>query len=634
MKIDITHGTQGILQMAGRYRTPGDDTNLTQPRDITSVGVLLAMLDEEEYRAAIWLSEHLIEKKQIFETFSCNVIEDTLCDNRDNEQNKEHVSPFFSGLRFFLDGDEVTIGSLSPELSAAILGAMQSLHKVLPQVVLSTEHLLYAISLEEHEVGSFLRTQNVTPEHILEKILQQEGIPVSEPETISIPWDEKSDNTTGGNVVKGDITGNLKIGDTYHEQPGETATHANTSNAESQLKQSPQHEMMAVYRILDASANRAIEAMRVLEDYVRFGLDDERLLRQTKQMRHDLAETIRQLPQRERFASRNTVGDVGTEVEGTNEYSRLSMTDVLGANFSRLQESLRSLEEYGKLVAAQPNQLPQRCQPAQNQSMRSVQNTPLQLSRVAEQLRYRSYTLQKNVLLSLENYVFNETTSNEGGIQKASSLDTRLQNAKLYVLLDCRNSENEFVELVQAILSGGADVIQLRDKLADDRTLLQRARQLRELTEGSNALMIVNDRPDLAILSHADGVHVGQEELTVSEVRDVLGTEKSNRQMIIGVSTHSIEQARQAHCDGADYIGVGPVFPSPTKQFDVFPGIDFLEQVAAEISLPAFAIGGINLENISQITATGLQRVAIQSVVTEASDPASTCRQIKSLLGS
>ena len=109
------------------------------------------------------------------------------------------------------------------------------------------------------------------------------------------------------------------------------------------------------------------------------------------------------------------------------------------------------------------------------------------------------------------------------------------------------------------------------------------------MTQGTRkTLFIINDRPDLAALARADGVHVGQEELSVKDARSIVGPET-----LVGVSTHSIEQARQAVLDGANYIGVGPTFPSGTKQFEQFPGVELLRAVAAEIRLPAFAIGGI-----------------------------------------
>ena len=127
----------------------------------------------------------------------------------------------------------------------------------------------------------------------------------------------------------------------------------------------------------------------------------------------------------------------------------------------------------------------------------------------------------------------------------------------------------------------------------------------------------MNDRPDLAVLSGADGVHVGQDELTVKDARRILGPSG-----LIGVSTHSLEQARAAVLDGANYIGVGPTFPSGTKQFAEFTGIELLRAVQAEIRLPAFAIGGITEENLPQVLATGFRRVAVSGAIADADDPA------------
>ena len=102
---------------------------------------------------------------------------------------------------------------------------------------------------------------------------------------------------------------------------------------------------------------------------------------------------------------------------------------------------------------------------------------------------------------------------------------------------------------------------------------------------------------------------------------------------LVGVSTHNIDQARQAVCDGADYIGIGPTFPSGTKSFDYFPGLDFLREVAAEITLPAFAIGGIDLTNVSQVAAAGIHRVAVSGCVNQASDPGRIVMAIRLNLG-
>jgi thiamine-phosphate pyrophosphorylase len=245
----------------------------------------------------------------------------------------------------------------------------------------------------------------------------------------------------------------------------------------------------------------------------------------------------------------------------------------------RLQESLRTLEEFGKTLDTA-------------------------LAAELEQLRYRSYTLQRAVEIT------------------GSSLD-RLATARLYVLLDGRASAEELARLARSLIAAGVHLLQLRDKHLDDRELLQRARVLREATAGTGTLFIVNDRPDLARLARADGVHVGQTELSVKDVRAIVGP-----QLLIGVSTHSIAQARQAVLDGANYLGVGPTFPSATKQFEHFPGLDFVRAVADEIRLPAFAIGGITRENLEQVLSAGLRRVAVSGAISAAANPAAAAREI------
>ena len=146
--------------------------------------------------------------------------------------------------------------------------------------------------------------------------------------------------------------------------------------------------------------------------------------------------------------------------------------------------------------------------------------------------------------------------------------------------------------------------------------------------ENRRPLMIINDRPDLAVLSSADGVHVGQEELSVADVRAIVGPKR-----LIGVSTHSIEQARQAVLDGADYIGCGPTFPTPTKKFSRYPGLEFLSEVSAEISLPGFAIGGINRQRLSEVLDTGVRRIAVSSALDHAENPFDEAEQLLQRLG-
>ena len=129
-------------------------------------------------------------------------------------------------------------------------------------------------------------------------------------------------------------------------------------------------------------------------------------------------------------------------------------------------------------------------------------------------------------------------------------------------------------------------------------------------------LFIVNDRPDIARLVEADGVHLGQDDMPVQEARWILGSEA-----LIGVSTHNLDQIRQAVRDGASYIGIGPVFPSRTKEFDEFPGLEFVRDASAETALPAFALGGITLDNVSEVLAAGAKRIAVSSPICRADEP-------------
>jgi thiamine-phosphate pyrophosphorylase len=140
-------------------------------------------------------------------------------------------------------------------------------------------------------------------------------------------------------------------------------------------------------------------------------------------------------------------------------------------------------------------------------------------------------------------------------------------------------------------------------------------------------ISIINDRPDIAILSGADGVHVGQSDLPAREVRKLIGTRK-----ILGVSTHNLDQAKQAVRDGADYIGVGPFFRSPTKTRDFVAGPTYAKQVAEQIKIPAVAIAGITEQNVDEVLATGLKAVAVTAAVAGCDDPRSAATRLKAKL--
>lgn len=336
-------------------------------------------------------------------------------------------------------------------------------------------------------------------------------------------------------------------------------------------------------RIVDAAANRATEGLRVVEDFVRFALDDAHLTSELKSVRHELTSVLAQFGSRGRLLARETLADVGTTVKAVGEFDRPDLAAVVAASFERLKQALRSLEEYSKI------------------------SDPTAARRL-ESLRYRVYTLERAVDITRQSMA-------------------RLADARLYVLIDGGKSESDFRALALALVRSGVPILQLREKALSDRELLARARALREITRGADTQFIMNDRPDLAALADADGVHVGQDELTVKDARAIVGPRR-----LVGVSTHSLEQARQAVLDGADYIGVGPTFPGATKQFDHFPGLELVRTVSAEIRLPAFPIGGITLDNLSDVLGAGASRVCVAAAVCAASDPAAAVSAFRSRL--
>jgi thiamine-phosphate pyrophosphorylase len=338
-------------------------------------------------------------------------------------------------------------------------------------------------------------------------------------------------------------------------------------------------------RILDASVNRAREGLRVIEDYVRFVLDDSGLTRRLKEVRHRLAQAERGLDEHLLLSSRDTRDDVGTHIMTPSEQIRETPRAVLAANFKRTAEALRSLEEYSKLVN-------------------------VWLAGRFEVLRYDVYTLEKLTMTAV-------------GAQKS------LGDARLMVLIGGLATLGDLTWVVGEALAGGADVIQYREKGLSDSELLARARELRILTAQARVPLIVNDRADLARLASCDGVHVGQNDVSLRDARRIMGASA-----LIGVSTHDRAQLDVAILSGASYLGVGPVFPSPTKEFSEpeLAGLGFVRLAAETTALPWFAIGGISENNVDRVLEAGATRVAVSAAVVRADSPRRAARRLKARL--
>lgn len=330
-------------------------------------------------------------------------------------------------------------------------------------------------------------------------------------------------------------------------------------------------ERQDILRIMDACANRASEGLRATEDFLRFMLDESLLSSELKSIRHELAAAISHPALARRHALRNSQSDVGRDITTPTEGKRSSDESFIIANLKRTQQALRTLEESAKLSGDLPY-------------------------RPFELLRYRTYSLEAAVLQLLY------------GIQN-------LREYQLYLLVDGTNSADTFSSRIDQIIQAGREtncplIIQVRDKMLSDRDLLARCQLLRKATRETSVRFIVNDRPDLARLSKADGVHLGQDDLDVAAARRIVSPDS-----LIGVSTHSLEQAQKAVLDGANYLGVGPTFASKTKSFSEFVGLQLATQVARTISVPAFAIGGIDHQNVAQVIETDIHGIAVCNAV-------------------
>jgi thiamine-phosphate pyrophosphorylase len=273
--------------------------------------------------------------------------------------------------------------------------------------------------------------------------------------------------------------------------------------------------MPAAARILDANANRAREALRVMEDAARFALDDARLCAQLKSLRHDLREALAGLPPGWLEANRDTAGDVGTSIETQAESARGGLPDVAVAAGKRLGEALRVIEEVGKTV--DPG-----------------------LAREVEAIRYRFYDVESALHLRL------------GG--------ARARQWRVCVLLTESLCRRPWPEVLAAVVDAGTDCLQVREKQMTAADLVRRARQVIEVARPAGVTVIVNDRLDVAQAAGADGVHLGQQDLAVADARRAVG-----RSLLIGASTHDLDEARIAVEAGADYCGVGQMFTTMTR---------------------------------------------------------------------
>ena len=334
-------------------------------------------------------------------------------------------------------------------------------------------------------------------------------------------------------------------------------------------------------RIIDANLNRIGEGLRLLEDVSRLLLNDSTLTQQLKNMRHELVKGEWSLHQ-QFLQARNSEGDVGIDLEVPGEEKQRELPETMVANARRVQESLRVMEELAKLPGITLD------------------------SEKFKQARFALYTIEKTLLSRL---LRRDKISNLPG---------------LYVIIDTLALKGRsHIEVASQAIRGGAKTIQLRDKAHSKKELLPIAQQLRNLCAEHNVLFIMNDYLDLTLAVDADGLHLGQDDLPIKVARRLLPMDK-----ILGGSVRTMEQATTIQSEGADYIAVGSIYPTASKETVEVVGLEKLRQIRQAVTLPLLAIGGINKDNAAQALAAGADSVAVISAVLGVEDVEEASRQI------
>jgi thiamine-phosphate pyrophosphorylase len=328
-----------------------------------------------------------------------------------------------------------------------------------------------------------------------------------------------------------------------------------------------------ILRVIDASLDRIGEGLRLLEDMARLLLNDAELTRQLKNLRHDMVRVDGNL-QKRLLQARDAEGDVGMDMEVRGEEKQREIPALVVANARRVQESLRVMEEIARLpeLGLDPERF--------------------------KQARFALYTVEKALF------------------SRVLRQDKAKRLSGLYVIIDTAAlMGRRHLEVASQAVRGGARVIQLRDKETGKKELLAVAQGLKRLCAGQDVLFIVNDYLDIALAVDADGLHVGQDDLPVKLARRLLPIDK-----ILGCSASTAGEARMAQSDGADYIAVGAMFPTPSKEKIEVVGTERLQKIRQAVSLPLVAIGGINKDNVGQVMAAGAGAAAVISAVLGAED--------------
>lgn len=330
-----------------------------------------------------------------------------------------------------------------------------------------------------------------------------------------------------------------------------------------------------VAQLIDANLDRAREGLRVIEDWSRFGLKNKDFIITIKGWRQQLGQQHFDSYKR----ARSTIKDQGAGLTHPAQSKRIDPEEVVAANFARVQEALRVLEEFSRIIHPE-------------------------LSKISADIRYKIYDLEIDFL-------------------KASNTKKRLEKLRNCKLCLITKPDPKIIKIVSLALKAGVKMVQFRCKKGSDLENLELANALANQCKSYNCLFIVNDRIDIALASKADGVHLGQEDIPIEFARQLVGPEK-----LIGLSAHSIKQIEEAEKQSCDYLGIGPVYQTNSKPNIKKLGVEVLKNIQPHIKIPWFAIGGINKENIREINSLGIKRVALINAIMSSRDPYLASKEI------
>lgn len=330
--------------------------------------------------------------------------------------------------------------------------------------------------------------------------------------------------------------------------------------------------MKNIYRIIDANINRAAEGIRVLEDLARFNFESSSITEKMRNLRHKLRKNIAFFDNK-LLSSRNSAEDLGKEIsQQTLNDRKTSKKQLIFSNFKRAQEALRTIEENLKILEKND------------------------LSKEYEMIRFALYEIEKEFsLLSNKN----------------------IPEGIYGITAEKFSKGRKNIDVVREMIKGGIKILQYREKnkYKSFKELYEECREIRKITYNEGITFIVNDFIDIAMMVDADGVHIGQDDFPIIEVRNLIGNK------IIGLSTHSPKQAELAIASGADYIGVGPIFSTQTKENVCNAvGLEYLDYAVENVKIPFIAIGGIKEHNISEIIRRGAKRICLVTEIVGADD--------------